>query len=97
MSTLRNVTLMVAAAAVTFTFARCAKAETLRIGPYVPAVPGIEANAPRYSPYPGPVRRFAPSADVIELHDTAPGNACPTPAFEVISGPRAARGCSALR
>lgn len=72
----------------------CARSETLRIVPIVPTVPGIEAGrAPDYSPYPGQVRRFAPSADVFSLYDEAPPNACGPGRFEVVSGPKAQRGC----
>lgn len=95
--TASNVTFFLVALVLAFTLTVCAKADTLRIGPYVPAVPGIESNAPRYSPYPGPTLDRRPSARVIELYETAPGNACGPHAFEVISGPRSGRGCFGSR
>lgn len=71
-----------------------AEARTIRFAPVVPTVPGIEAGrAPGYSPYPGPVREYAPSADVLRLYDEAPPNGCEPGRFRVVSGPPAQRGC----
>lgn len=76
--------------------ARCApvEARTIRFLPVVPTVPGIEAGrAPDYSPYPRRTLDRAPSAAVLRLYDEAPPNACGPGRFEVVSGPRAQRGC----
>lgn len=78
-------------------FAPAAQAAELRvrITPGVPTVSGIEA-APSPAPWyaPGRVRvNTGPSAGVYDLAEPAPPNGCPRPAFRVISGPPAARGC----
>lgn len=85
---------MIVAGLVLLCLGRCAPAEarTFRFLPLVPTVPGIEDHSPRYSPYPGPVRRFAPSSDVLRV-DEAPANGCGPGRFEVVSGPKAQRGC----
>ena len=70
----------------------CAKAETVRVQVVPPTVAGIEDHGPRYSPYPGPRRQYAPSAGVVRLWEPVGATPCGE-AFEVISGPRAARGC----
>ncbi len=71
---------------------QCAKAETLRIELAPPTVLGIEDHSPAYSPYPGPVRRFAPSAGIVRLIEPTGATPCGG-AFEVVSGPKARRGC----
>ena len=74
----------------------CVRADTLsvRLVPVVPTIPGIEAGrAPDYSPYPRRTLDSAPSAAVLRLWDEAPPNACGPGRFEVVSGPKAQRGC----
>lgn len=78
-------------------FAPAAQARdlTVRFVPVVPTVPGIEA-APSPAPWyaPGRVRvNTGPSAGIYDLGQPAPPNGCPRPAFRVISGPPAERGC----
>ena len=74
-----------------------AKAETLRIVPVVPTVPGIEAG-PSAAPFyrRGPTVRRAPSAGILDIPE-APANDCGPRAFEVTSGRQSERGCYQAR
>ena len=79
-----------------FGLSTCGKVEgaTLRIVPVVPTVQGQREAGP-YDP--GPLVRHdsRPSSRVLHVLDAdgAPPNGCPSPAFRVVSGPRAQRGC----
>ncbi len=78
------------------TFAPAAHAAELRVRvtPGVPTVSGIEA-APSPAPwYDGRQIRVnsGPSAGIYDV-EPAPPNGCQRPAFRVISGPQAGRGC----
>lgn len=71
-----------------------ARSVSLHLYEHIPTVSGIEASpspAPFYRR--GPAVRTAPSPAIMQYDSPAPPNGCVRPAFRVISGPRAARGC----
>jgi hypothetical protein len=78
-------------------FAPAAQARdlTIRFVPVVPTVPGIEAAPSPQRWYDGRQVRVnnAPSAGIYDIGRPAPPNGCQRPAFRVISGPQAERGC----
>lgn len=78
-----------------FGLTHCANAGELRVRIWqeVPTVPGIrpDASGQAYRPA-GPVAGPAPSARVWEMPAPAPAGRCGS-IFEVVSGPKAARGC----
>lgn len=71
-----------------------AKASDLHVTWHPPTVSGIE-QAPSPAPWYGRqvIVRSGPSAGIYDLPEPAPANGCPEPAFRVISGPQAGRGC----
>lgn len=71
-----------------------AKSAELTITRGVPTVLGIPQGTPPVEAYRSkPTVNVRPAARVMHLREPASANGCAVPAFEVISGPKAQRGC----
>lgn len=71
-----------------------AKSAELTITQGVPTVAGIsQAPVPRDAYRSKPTVNVRPTARVMHLGQPAGPNGCRVPAFEVVSGPKAERGC----